>query len=607
MKLFERRTISRRTWRSVVIAGSVAILFGLGSEGSARADGSVGLWPDLRASPHGGAARTMTTPSPDAALVIGVDKYDALPRVEGAAENARDWEAYFLSSRMVPPQRVRMLTDQAATAESIRGAARMLSEQIEPGGTLFVVFIGHGAPGAGGEKSVLLGSDVRPSDTSFASRSVSHDQILGDVAAGKQARTVLVLDACFSGVGRDGKLLIEGVQPVVPASLVETPRTTIFSASRSAEYAGALPGSQRPALSYLLLGALRGWADADADGKVTPAEANAYVGSVLEALPKNHEQHPQLSSDEPNVPLAPSEGARPPDLVELRRKLAGWRPAVEKKEADLAVSVTCRGKPVSERSGLEVFVNDTRLVASESASYVVKPSVAAVTVKAPGCKAFTSESVDLKVGTPVSIEGALESDRSGLERLPFGEPGLFQVSLEGAGHYFTINDVSSWHGSVVGPRLALGLAGRHVDAGLAFEGAAASLMSEGNHHAWSPFLLMPSASLGFRLPFGSVLLRPLSARASVVIFSGSDGANLPTNVKPHAIPRTALALGTGADVALSCDFSIRLSAELGPSLSDSASIVGGALGVVYAPSSTCHDERRIPEGIRVGGTLPPSL
>jgi hypothetical protein len=64
----------------------------------------------------------------------------------------------------------------------------------------------------------------------------------------------------------------------------------VFSAARADQVAGALPRAQRPAFSYLMLGALRGWADAPGhdgkrDGAVTAAEAERYVARQLRGFP----------------------------------------------------------------------------------------------------------------------------------------------------------------------------------------------------------------------------------------------------------------------------------------------------------------------------------
>jgi TPR repeat protein len=116
------------------------------------------------------------------------------------------------------------------------------------------------------------------------------------LSKGGQSSSVVVLDACFSGRTAEGKELIRGLQPLIAIAspLQGWDRTAVFTAGKSDQFAGPLPGSQRPAFSYLLLGALRGWADSDKDGSVTAPEALTFTQSTLETLLKDRRQTPEL-------------------------------------------------------------------------------------------------------------------------------------------------------------------------------------------------------------------------------------------------------------------------------------------------------------------------
>lgn len=104
----------------------------------------------------------------------------------------------------------------------------------------------------------------------------------------------MLVDACFSGRAPDGGALAVGVQPVVAvdAKTKLGSRSVVISAAKATEVAGQLPGEERPAFSYLMLGALRGWAD-DGDGEVTANEALIYARRELLGV-KGRQQTPQL-------------------------------------------------------------------------------------------------------------------------------------------------------------------------------------------------------------------------------------------------------------------------------------------------------------------------
>ena len=92
-----------------------------------------------------------------------------------------------------------------------------------------------------------------------------------------------MFDASFNALDRQGKPLSEafpsqeGVVPVI------TKKTTVLSAVSPNETAGNLTENGRPAFSYLVLGALRGWADADQNGWMSLLESVDYASIVLGA------------------------------------------------------------------------------------------------------------------------------------------------------------------------------------------------------------------------------------------------------------------------------------------------------------------------------------
>src|SRR3954452_3121544 len=66
-------------------------------------------WPDLSKppAPIGGGEK-------DAAVVVGVEKYVAVPGVAGAAKNAEDWYSYLVTTLKVPATQVTLLRDSEA-------------------------------------------------------------------------------------------------------------------------------------------------------------------------------------------------------------------------------------------------------------------------------------------------------------------------------------------------------------------------------------------------------------------------------------------------------------------------------------------------------------
>lgn len=245
-------------------------------------------WPDLAQPPpaQGGGER-------DTAVIVGISDYAFAPDIAGATANAVAWYRWLTVARGIAPERVQLLRDQEATAEELRAAAKRAAAEGERGANVWFVFIGHGAPARTGDDGLLVGVDAQQTANSLDARSVRQGELLATLESSK-ASPIVVLDACFSGRASDGAELAEGLQPLQVASLAAPNVALVLSAGQSDQYAGPLPGADRPAFSYLVLGAMRGWGDDDRDGKVTAGEAVAYADGAMRAVLRGRSQTPQL-------------------------------------------------------------------------------------------------------------------------------------------------------------------------------------------------------------------------------------------------------------------------------------------------------------------------
>lgn len=248
-------------------------------------------WPDLSAptAVQGGGER-------DSAVIVGIDDYLVVTDVPGAAQNAKDWYRYLTKSLGVPIKNVHLLLNTEATKEMMLEHAGKAAKEVQSGGRLWFVFIGHGAPAKDRKDGVLVGADAQQSVIGLYSRSVPQKTLVNVLNKGKQGQTVMIVDACFSGKSESGALA-EGLQPVIPVYKKDLAKSaTILSAGQADQFAGPLPGAKRPAFSYLLLGAMRGWGDANKDGQVTGDEAIAYTRDALQTLLKGRTQTPRWSA-----------------------------------------------------------------------------------------------------------------------------------------------------------------------------------------------------------------------------------------------------------------------------------------------------------------------
>ena len=77
---------------------------------------------------------------------------------------------------------------------------------------LWFVFIGHGAPAKDGKDGMLVLADVQQDPQSLYERSLS-GWVVKNLEKGKQAETLLIVDACFSGRWRATKHWRKGFSP----------------------------------------------------------------------------------------------------------------------------------------------------------------------------------------------------------------------------------------------------------------------------------------------------------------------------------------------------------------------------------------------------------
>jgi hypothetical protein len=267
-------------------------------------------WPEVGAPPA-----VVAEGANDAAVIVALEEYLFVPPVEGARRNAIDWYRYMTEARRVPVDRVHLVKDKDASREGILERVDRAAKQVGAGGTLWFVFVGHGAPAKDGSEGLLVGVDAQQNAVSLEARSVRQSELRKAFAAGKQANVVEVLDACFSGRAPGGGSLAPGLQPLVAVRTVPAASVTSLSAGTHEQFAGPLPNGKRPAFSYLVLGALRGWGDANRDGRVTAQEAVDYANRTLAVTLSGRAQTPQIAGA--NTGLTLSQGAREagPDIA----------------------------------------------------------------------------------------------------------------------------------------------------------------------------------------------------------------------------------------------------------------------------------------------------
>ena len=183
-------------------------------------------------------------------LIVGIGKFKNLPtenRLEFANKDAADFHRFLVKpdGGGLSAQSVKLLADENATAKAVQTALTAISQQARTGDTVILFIASHGVPNAMNKFDILLHDSEFPltkaggkSSIEFANanrNTVLTDDNLQDFVAtlvARQVRTILVIDACYSG---KTFAKIPGYLPTRTRALASHQREVAYSASPSGQ------------------------------------------------------------------------------------------------------------------------------------------------------------------------------------------------------------------------------------------------------------------------------------------------------------------------------------------------------------------------------------
>jgi hypothetical protein len=213
-------------------------------------------------------------------LIIGVEDYLRLPKVEFARKDALVVRDYFIRMLGVPEENIISLIDADATKARIEGYLKtFIPANTGKDTTLYVYFAGHGMPGTKKGEPYLVPYDA---DTRFIEQTgYKLISFYEDINKLKLKRVYVFLDSCFSGVAsRAAEMLVKGIRPaLIHVKKVRPPTSRIISlnATSTDEVSHAFYEKGHGLFTYFLLRGLKGEADKDDDGWTSIKELFSYV------------------------------------------------------------------------------------------------------------------------------------------------------------------------------------------------------------------------------------------------------------------------------------------------------------------------------------------
>jgi uncharacterized caspase-like protein len=227
-------------------------------------------------------AQTEKRPPNLTVLSIGVSRHKAPGNdLKHAAKDAGDLAAAFKvhEGRLFARVETRTLTDAQATRQNIEEALDWLAKQVKPDDYVMVFVSGHGNIDSLGHY-YFVPHDYEPGRDRTAVRwTLFHDTL-----SRLPGKRFLILDTCRAG-GAGG--LGAPVSPVDSLKGLAEQGLITYASCMAGEYSFEAPAQgpiQNGYFTCALIEALAGKADANDDGVITLAEADAYVANRVKVL-----------------------------------------------------------------------------------------------------------------------------------------------------------------------------------------------------------------------------------------------------------------------------------------------------------------------------------
>ena len=136
------------------------------------------------------------------ALLIGINRYSAVPGLQGSVNDVESMREILISRYGFEPRNITMLTDEAATRAAMMAALEKLVDDTGPADTVYLHYSGHGSQveDLSGDEVDHLDETLVPQDgRSGTVRDIVDDELAAILARLKAKSAIIVLDSCHSG------------------------------------------------------------------------------------------------------------------------------------------------------------------------------------------------------------------------------------------------------------------------------------------------------------------------------------------------------------------------------------------------------------------------
>jgi len=233
------------------------------------------------------------------AVVIGIEQYrEKLPKADFADRDAKLMADYLTKVLGYPEENVVVRMNERATRTDLaKYFEDWLRNNVEPGGSVFVYYSGHGAPNPRTGEAYLVPFDGDPSFVETTAYPLK--QLYGALDKLPAKEIVVVLDSCFSGAG-GRSVLAKGTRPMVLSvenAVLAGGKTAVLAASAGDQISSTFQEQGHGLFTYFFLKGLQGEGDQNKDGSIELTELFAYVKPQVSRVARrefNNDQTSQL-------------------------------------------------------------------------------------------------------------------------------------------------------------------------------------------------------------------------------------------------------------------------------------------------------------------------
>ena len=205
------------------------------------------------------------------ALIIANEHYQDVAQVPNALHDGQIFAEYCEKTLGIPKENIKYVAD--ATLNGIQRQLNWLTQVMEAhegDAHVIVYYAGHGIPDESSKSAYLLPVDGYGTDVSTG---YSLDKLCTELGSKPAKSVIVLLDACFSGANRDGKMLASARGVAIKAKQ-ESPQGNIvvFSAAQGDQTAYPYKEKGHGLFTYYILKKLK-----ETRGKISLGELTEYV------------------------------------------------------------------------------------------------------------------------------------------------------------------------------------------------------------------------------------------------------------------------------------------------------------------------------------------